>query len=146
MSSKVTYRFEDTNTGEIFGEVEVDREADFTITTVEQPPEANPLHERALPLDDLYMGQEIWVIDTSNRHNQVPATIISKPFRRPHEPPSSLFNGVVYVRVVDDHGVASRELWNLAHKGIVPFHPLHEGDATRWSKVHYVLSATSSES
>lgn len=36
MSSKVTYRFEDTNTGEIFGEVEVDREADFTITTVEQ--------------------------------------------------------------------------------------------------------------
>ena len=145
MPNKITFRFEDTNTGEIFGEVELVKEADFTITTLEQPPERNPLHERALTLDDLYMGQEIWVIDASNRHNQVPATIISKPFRRLHEPPSSLFDWVVYVRVVDDHGVASRELWNLAHKGIVPFHPLHEGDPIRWSKVYYTLAGSKSK-
>ena len=145
MSSKVTYRFEDTNTGEIFGEVEVDREADFTITTLEHLPERNPLHERALALDDLYMSQEVWLIDASSRHNQVLATIISKPFRRPHKPPSSLFDWFIYVRIVDDHGVASRELWNLAHKGIVPLHPLREGDPIRWSKVYYALAGSKSK-
>ena len=145
MSNKVTYRFEDTNTGEIFGEVELDKEADFTITTVEQPPERNPLHERALILDDLYMGQEVWLIDASNRHNQVLATIASHPFLSLRKPPSSLLDWMVFVEVTDDHGVSSQKQWNLAHKGVVPFHPLHEGDATRWSKVYYVLAANSGQ-
>ena len=144
MSSKVTYRFEDTNTGEIFGEVEVDREADFTITTVEQPPERNPLHERALNMDDLHMGQKIRLINTKNQYSQVSATIVSKPFRRTRHLPSKVFDWMIYVKVADDHGVASRELWNLAHKGIVPFHPLHEGDPIRWSKVYYALAGSKS--